>query len=156
MRAHQGAIRGFLRRLTRETALADDLAQISFLKAYEQRGSLRDAKAAKSWLFQIAYRSFVDHHRKEARRRGLAQEGIVGHIEDESADAPAGLKMDIEAAMASLPTECRAVVILCLAHGMSHSEAAGATDLPLGTVKSHVNRGKAKLRAFLSAYEKVN
>ena len=76
-------------------------------------------KAAKSWLFQIAYRSFVDHHRKEARRRGLAE----GHIEDDTPQAPAGLKMDVEAAMNSLPSECRAVVILCLAHGMSHSEA---------------------------------
>lgn len=151
MRAHQGAIRAFLRRLTRETALADDLAQISFLKAYEQRGNLRDETAAKSWLFQIAYRSFVDHHRKEARRRGLAE----GHVEDETPEAPAGLKMDIEAAMNNLPTECRAVVILALAHGMSHSEVAAATDLPLGTVKSHVSRGKAKLRTFLSAYEKV-
>ena len=152
MRAHQGAIRAFLRRLTRESALADDLAQISFLKAYEQRDKLRDGQAAKSWLFQIAYRSFVDHHRKEARRRGLAE----GHIDDETPLAPAGLKMDIEAAMNTLPMECRAVVILCLAHGMSHSEAATATDLPLGTVKSHVARGKAKLRTFLSAYEKVN
>lgn len=151
MRAHQGAIRSFLRRLTRETALADDLAQISFLKAYEQRNHLRSAKAAKSWLFQIAYRSFVDHHRKEARRRGLAE----GHIEDEMPDAPPGLKMDIEAAMNTLPAECRAVIILCLAHGMSHSEAAEATNLPLGTVKSHVSRGKDKLRAFLVAYEKV-
>jgi len=152
VRVHQGAIRNFLRRLTRETALADDLAQISFLKAYEQRHNLRDGKAAKSWLFQIAYRSFVDHHRKEARRRGLAE----GHIEDETPDAPAGLKMDIEAAVNSLPAECRAVVILSLAHGMSHSEVAAATELPLGTVKSHVSRGKAKLRTFLSAYEKVN
>jgi len=152
MRAHQGAIRNFLRRLTRETALADDLAQITFLKAYEQRGKLRDAKAAKSWLFQIAYRNFVDHHRKEARRRGLAE----GHIDDDMPEAPTGLKMDIEAAMDSLPGECRAVVILCLAHGMSHSEAAAATDLPLGTVKSHVARGKTKLKTFLSAYEKVN
>jgi len=141
-----------LRRLTRETALADDLAQISFLKAYEQRDKLRDATAAKSWLFQIAYRSFVDHHRKEARRRGLAE----GHIEDDVPQAPAGLKMDIEAAMNNLAPECRAVVILCLAHGMSHSEVAAATDLPLGTVKSHVARGKTKLKAFLSAYEKVN
>ena len=132
--------------------MADDLAQISFLKAYEQRGNLRDNKAAKSWLFQIAYRSFVDHHRKEARRRGLAQ----GHIEDDPPEAPAGLKMDIEAAMNTLPAECRAVVILCLAHGMSHSEAAAATELPLGTVKSHVQRGKEKLRTFLTAYEKVD
>ena len=152
MRAHQGAIRNFLRRLTRETALADDLAQISFLKAYEQHDKLRDTKAVKSWLFQIAYRSFVDHHRKEARRRGL----VEGHIEDDMAEAPAGLNMDLEAAMNILPTECRAVVILCLAHGMSHSEVAAAIDLPLGTVKSHVNRGKTKLRTFLSAYEKVN
>ena len=152
MRAHQGAIRAFLRRLTRETALADDLAQLCFMKAYEQRGKLRDAKASKSWLFQIAYRSFVDHHRKETRRRGLAEH----HIDEEPPHAPDGLKMDIEAAMNRLPAECRAVVILCLAHGMSHSEAAAATDLPLGTVKSHVMRGKDKLRTFLSAYEKVD
>lgn len=152
VRAHQGAIRNFLRRLTRETALADDLAQISFMKAYEQQHNLRDLKAAKSWLFQIAYRSFVDHHRKETRRRGLTET----HIDDEVPEAPAGLKMDIEAAMNSLPTESRAVVILCLAHGMSHSEVAAATELPLGTVKSHVLRGKEKLRTFLSAYETVN
>jgi len=152
VRAHQGAIRNFLRRLTRESALADDLAQTTFMKAYEKWDGLRDAQAAKSWLLQIAYRIFLDYYRKEARRRGLAE----GHIEDETPDAPAGLKMDIEAAMNSLPTECRAVVILCLAHGMSHSEVAVATDLPLGTVKSHVARGKTKLKAFLSAYEKVN
>lgn len=152
MRAHQGAIRAFLRRLTRETALADDLAQICFMKAYNQRNRLNESKAVKSWLFQIAYRSFVDHHRKEARRRGLAE----SHIEDDVPAATTGLKMDIEAAMNTLPTECRAVVILCLAHGMSHSEAAAATDLPLGTVKSHVLRGRDKLRTFLSAYEKVD
>jgi len=95
VRAHQGAIRAFLRRLTGETALADDLAQISFLKAYEQR---------KTWLFQIAYRSFVDNHRKRARRHGLSK----GHVQDEPPQAPSGLKMDIEAAMNTLPAECHA------------------------------------------------
>jgi len=151
VRAHQGAIRNFLRRLTREPALADDLAQQCFLKAYEQRHKLRDPKVAKSWLFQIAYRRFVDYTRKDARRRGLSE----GHIEAEPPIAPVGLKMDIEQAMDSLPTDCRAVVILCLAHGMSHSEAAAAMGLPLGTVKSHVTRGKIKLRTFLSAYQTV-
>jgi len=151
VRAHQGAIRAFLRRLTGETALADDLAQISFLKAYEQRRNLRDSSAAKTWLFQIAYRSFVDNHRKRARRRGLSK----GHVQDEPPQAPTGLKMDIEAAMNTLPAECRAVVILCLVHGMSHSEAATATELPLGTIKSHVARGKRKLKTFLAAYETV-
>jgi len=151
VRAHQGAIRIFLRRLTREPALADDLAQICFLKAYEQRHKLRNSKAAKPWLFQIAYRSFVDYSRKEARRRDLSE----GHIEDAAPIAPEGLKMDIEQAMDALSPECRAVVILCLANGLSHSEAAIAMDLPLGTVKSHVSRGKTKLRTFLSAYQTV-
>jgi len=151
VRAHQGAIRNFLRRLTRDPALADDLAQQCFLKAYEQRHRLRDPKAAKSWLFQIAYRRFVDYIRKETRRRGLSE--CV--IEVDPLIAPAGLKMDIEQAMDSLPSDCRAVVILCMAHGMSHSEAASATGLPLGTVKSHMTRGKIKLRTFLSAYQTV-
>lgn len=152
VRAHQGTIRNFLCRLTREKSIADDLAQIAFLKAYEQHENLRDPKAIKSWLFQIAYRVFLDHHRKEVRRRGLAE----GHIKDELLPAPAGLKIDIEQAMDKLPPECRAVVILCLAHGMSHSEVARATLLPLGTVKSHVMRGKDKLRTFLSAYESID
>lgn len=64
-----------------------------------------------------------------------------------------GLSVDIERAMDTLPEDCRAVVILCLAYGFSHREAAKATKLPLGTVKSYCARGKSKLRAFLSAYE---
>lgn len=132
--------------------MADDLAQGTFLKAYERWDGLRDKEAARAWLFQIAYRGFVDHYRKETRRKDLAE----GHFEEAPPEAPAGLKMDIEAAMNSLPPECRAVVILCLAHGMSHSEVAATTDLPLGTVKSYVTRGKARLRTFLSAYEQVN
>lgn len=81
---------------------------------------------------------------------------MKGHINEDPPESPPGLAMDIEEAMNTLAPECRAVVILCLAHGMSHSEAANATGLPLGTVKSHVNRGKEKLRTFLHAYEKAD
>lgn len=153
VRTHQGAIRNFLRRLTSETAIADELAQKTFLKAFQTRDSLRDIEAAKPWLFKIAYRSFLDHVRKESRRRDL----VAGeaNIFEETPQAPDGLKMDIAKAMDSLSPDCRAIVILCLAHGMSQSEAAEATALPLGTVKSHVLRGKEKLRTFLSAYETV-
>jgi len=150
VRTHQGAIRAFLRRLTRNAALADDLAQVSFLKAFEKRDRLKDMQAARAWLFQIAYNSFLDHVRKEGRRAELATQVI-----DDAPETPpsTGLSVDIERAMNSLSPECRAVVMLCLAHGFTHSEAAQATNLPLGTVKSHCARGKTKLQAFLSAYE---
>lgn len=122
------------------------------MKAYEKRANLKSFDSAKPWLFQIAYRSFVDHVRKDNRRHELMHQ----HVADDPAVAPAGLALDIEDAMNRLTPECRAVVILCLSHGMSHPEAAKTTGLPLGTVKSHVNRGKKKLRTFLHAYEKAN
>lgn len=72
-----------------------------------------------------------------------------------AAESPTGMKMDIEQAMNRLSPEQRAAVMLCLSYGFSHSEAGKALGQPLGTVKSHVARGKDKLRAFLSVYEKA-
>lgn len=153
VKTHQGQIRAFLRRLTRNAALADDLAQDTFLRAFQNMDKIKDTDKAKSWLFQIAYRIFLDHIRKAKRRQGLADEKRP--IDDEIDIAPGGLKMDVEQAMNSLSPEQRAAVMLCLSYGMSHSEAAKALGQPLGTIKSHVARGKHKLRAFLSVYEKA-
>jgi RNA polymerase sigma-70 factor (ECF subfamily) len=57
--------------------------------------------------------------------------------------------MALEAAMAQLPPDQRAAVALCLAQGWTHAEAAEALDLPLGTIKSHVARGRDKLLSVL-------
>jgi len=158
VKAHQGQIRAFLRRLTRNAALADDLAQDTFLRAFQSMGQVKDDTKTKSWLFQIAYRIFLDHIRKHKRRQELADVNMP--VDDEVGSAPdsmnmGGMKMDIEQAMNSLSPEQRAAVMLCLSYGFSHVEAAKALNQPLGTVKSHVARGKNKLRAFLCVYEKA-
>ena len=148
LRTHQGAVRAFLRRISGDAAVADDLAQDTFLKAYRSIEQLSDVEKLRSWLFGIAYREFLNHTRKIKRRRHLSQR----HIEPEPTAVPSGQALDIERAMDSLSADCRAVVLLCLLHGFTQSEAAQATGIPLGTVKSHVTRGKEKLRAVLSAY----
>ena len=148
LRTHQGAVRAFLRRVCGDAALADDLAQDAFIKAYRALDQLSDPQKLRSWLFGIAYREFLNHTRRAKRRRRLSW----GAVPPEPAAVPSGQALDIERAMDSLPPDCRAVVMLCLLHGLTQSEAAMATGLPLGTVKSHVTRGKAKLRAVLSAY----
>lgn len=153
VKTHQGQIRAFLRRLTRNAALADDLAQDTFLRAFQSMGQVKDDTKTKSWLFQIAYRIFLDHIRKHKRRQELADENMP--VDDTDISSPTGMKMDIEQAMNSLSPEQRAAVILCLSYGFSHVEAAKALNQPLGTVKSHVARGKNKLRAFLCVYEKA-
>jgi len=139
-----------LRRLARNDALADDLAQNTFIKAYHKWDQLTDKAAVKAWLFRIAYREFLDHYRKEKRRRDLAPEPEIV-----STAAQSGASIDIENAMNSLPEDCRAAVMMNLVYGYSHGQCAEILDMPLGTVKSHVARGKARLRDLLKSYESV-
>ena len=148
IRTHQGAVRAFPRRVSANPSLADDLAQESFIKAFGALDQLSDPQKMRSWLFGIAYRSFLDHARKAKRRQALSQKYTAPDV----APPPTGQALDVERAMESLSPECRAVVLLCLLHGLTQAEAAQATGLPLGTVKSHITRGKAKLRAVLSDY----
>ena len=152
VKTHQGGLRTFLRRMCRNDALADDLAQETFIRALQKIDQLKDQASEKAWVYQIGYRIFLDHVRKEKRRRALSDEKMP---EQEPATQSAGVKMDVEQAMNNLPEAQRAAVMLCLAYGFSHSEAAAALGQPLGTVKSHVNRGKTALRGFLMAYERA-
>lgn len=138
---HQGPLRGFLRRLAGPEA--DDLAQEAFLSAWTSLRALRDPAGFRPWLFGIAWRKARD--RLRGARRASARDGAWLVVrEGEAAPAPE-LRLALAAAMAELPPEARACVALCLAGGWSHPEAAAALGLPLGTVKSHVTRGRARL-----------
>ena len=141
---HQAAVRGFLRRvLGGGWAEADDVAQEAFLAGWSSLRSLRDPAGFRAWLGGIAWRKAQDRIR--ASRRGAARDAVWL----EGVSAAAGVspedRLALAGAMADLPPDVRACVALCLADGWSHGEAALALGLPLGTVKSHVNRGRARL-----------
>ncbi|MEJ6788257.1 RNA polymerase sigma factor [Brevundimonas sp. BR2-1] len=141
---HQAAVRGFLRRaLGGGWAEADDVAQDAFLAAWRSLRSLRDPGGVRAWLCGIAWRKAQDRIRSS--RRGAVRDSLWL----ETAETPAGVshedRLSMIAAMAELPPDVRACVALCLADGWSHGEASAALGLPLGTVKSHVARGRARL-----------
>ncbi|GAA0635139.1 RNA polymerase sigma factor [Brevundimonas lenta] len=141
---HQAAVRAFLRRLLGGGwAEADDLAQEAFLAAWASLRTLKDPAGVRAWLCGIAWRKAQDRIRSS--RRGAARDAAWL----ETVETPAGIspveKLALAAAMAELPPDVRACVALCLADGWSHGEASLALDLPLGTVKSHVARGRARL-----------
>jgi RNA polymerase sigma-70 factor (ECF subfamily) len=147
MRRRQAVTRNLLARLCRNPALADDLAQEAFLQAWRQLPTLRSHDAFGGWLRQIAVNAWLQHR----RRRGEAA------LEDVEAPEPAseptlGERMDLLAALQTLAPAARLCVVLAHSEGMSHGEIADATGLPLGTVKTHVNRGSARLRELLAAY----
>jgi RNA polymerase sigma-70 factor (ECF subfamily) len=144
---HQQAVRGFLRRLLGDHADADDLAQETFMVAWTRPGSYRGDAPVRSWLCAIAWRKAKEAQRAWFRRR--ARETRWASQTDQIADAPLPEAAVVTRALAALPIEQRAAVVLCLSQGFSHAEAAKILGAPLGTVKSHVARGKARLLAAL-------
>lgn len=145
VRRRQSAVRGLLRRMCRDAALADDLAQETLLQAWRQLRSLQSVGAFGGWLRQIAVNVWLQH----ARRR----ESFSG-ANDDLADTPTvAERLDLDGALAQLPAAMRLCIVLNYHEGMSHSEIAAATQLPLGTVKSHIARGTTRLRELLSAYD---
>ena len=142
---HQQAVRMFLRRLLGNDADADDMAQETFLAAWTSARSFRDEGDVRSWLCGIAWRKARSAQRSWFRRsaRDTAHHelssGVTGGalIED---------RLAVRAALQALPLEQRAAVTLCLVCGFSHAEAAKILGTALGTVKSHVLRGRERLR----------
>jgi RNA polymerase sigma-70 factor (ECF subfamily) len=140
---HQQPLRAFLRRACGDWAQADDLAQETFLAAWSRIGRLKAGASVRAWLCGIGYNKHLTAVRSAGRER--ARGAAYQADRDETIDAAAEDKLALERAMADLPAEQRACVALCLAADFSHAEAAEGLDMPLGTVKSHVSRGRARL-----------
>ena len=142
---HQQAVRSFLRRAIDEPADADDLAQETFLAAWAGLGRFRGQASLRSWLCAIAWRkrlTLVRSHRRAADREAALEDP------EPSARSP-DQSLDLQAALRRLPEAQRAAVALCLGGGFSHAEAAEVLGAPIGTIKSHVERGRARLAAAL-------
>ena len=147
VRLHQQALRAFLRRLTGNPAEAEDLAQDAFVLAWEKIAAFDPARPFRPWLFGIAWRKYRESRR--GWRRLLARETRYAEQQSVVGGSDPGLGLDLASACAALPPDQRAAVLLCLGCDFTQMEAAQALALPLGTVKSHIARGRQKLAAFL-------
>jgi RNA polymerase sigma-70 factor (ECF subfamily) len=145
---HQQAVRAFLRRVLGNAAEADDIAQDTFLTAWTQLRSFRGETNVRSWLCGIAWRKAKAAQRSWVRRR---LRDAVHHEQMSAASTGAAIedRLAVRQALLELPFEQRAAVTLCLVSGCSHSEASAIMGVALGTVKSHVSRGRERLRRAL-------
>jgi RNA polymerase sigma-70 factor (ECF subfamily) len=143
VRRRQSTLRGMLRRLCGDATLADDLAQETFVQAWRTLAQLRNAGAFGGWLKQVAVRVWLQH----ARRGKLALETLE-EAEDTAVPEFEG-RLDLERALERLNPPQRLCVVLSYGEGLSHGEIADSTGWPLGTVKSHVARGGARLKQWL-------
>jgi RNA polymerase sigma-70 factor (ECF subfamily) len=149
VRRHGSAVRGLLRRMGADGAAADDVAQDAFLAAFEQIAEFRGEGTFQAWIKRIAARLYARRWRRQSRGRAVA-EADEPQASSAADEAGAAGRLDLDAAMATLPVPERLCVALCYGAGLSHGEAADALNLPLGTVKSHVKRGLDRLRRRLA------
>ncbi len=149
VRRHGSAVRGVLRRMGAQGAEADDVAQDAFLTAFERIQEFRGEGTFAGWVKKIAARLYLRRLQRDRRLGAMTAEAVEA-AEDEAPRGDADAAIDLEGALLALnPTE-RLCVTTCFGAGLSHSEAAEALNLPLGTVKSHVKRGLEKLRTRLA------
>jgi RNA polymerase sigma factor (sigma-70 family) len=148
---HQQAVRAFLRRVSGSHAEADDLAQETFLTAWQNIARFDRSRDFRLWLMGLAYKKHLVARRSWFRRMRRDASAIEGADETASPYPAADARIDVTRAMAELPVDQRAAVALCLGEDFSHAQASEILGLPLGTVKSHVARGRDKLLAALGA-----
>ncbi|MEI9996995.1 MAG: sigma-70 family RNA polymerase sigma factor [Rhizomicrobium sp.] len=145
VRRRQGSLRGMLRRLTRDAALADDLAQETFVQAWKTLSQLRNAAAFGGWLKQVAVRTWLQH----ARKAKLPMDPLEDADDEAAIPDSAVERIDLSRALERLNPAQRLCVVLSYGEGLSHGEIAETTGWPLGTIKSHVARGGARLKQWL-------
>ena len=117
--------------------------------AYRKMHTFKSCGSFVSWLHTIAYRQFLQYTRKHARQQVMAEPPEQGHDPGQSIDA----EILTQRLMAFVSPEERACLTLAYAAGMSHPEIGKVTNLPLGTVKSHIQRGKHKLQRWLKDHD---
>lgn len=134
-----------MRKLSGDYTLADDLAQDCFIHAWEKLQTYSGRGSFIGWLLKVAYTTFLQSKRKSKRYTEILDS--AGHVADQETEVPPHDELtDLDKFLAVLTEEERAIMVMSYACGLSHREIGDATDLPVGTVKSVIFRGKEKIR----------
>jgi RNA polymerase sigma-70 factor (ECF subfamily) len=161
VRRYQSAVRATLRRLTAGNhALADDLAQETFMLAYRNLKSFRQEARFSTWVYRIATNAFLaDARKRKEELLGDRDADLADGDDDAESDSAvpdhargATLRMDMDRALAVLTEGERAAIVHCYHNDLTHEEAALVLNCPVGTVKTHILRAKVKLKAQLAAW----
>lgn len=147
VRRHQSGLRNFLKRLAQnDIDRADDIAQEAFINAYRSIHTYKGTAQFSSWLFRIGYNLFLnDQRRRYPETEFDEQQHSVPTDESFFEDG----KLDMQRAMQILSSRQQAVFDLHYKKGMTHQEIEHALELPLGTIKSDLVRGRELLKKFL-------
>jgi RNA polymerase sigma-70 factor (ECF subfamily) len=150
-RAHAGRVYALCLRMAGDVTQARELVQDVFIRAWEKLGTFRGDSAFGTWLHRLAVNVVLMDRRLAARRAEDRLEGDEGEERPlQAREAPAGLRMDLEQAIAALPPMARQVLILYDVEGYEHQEIGTMLGIAEGTSKAHLFRARRLLREKLA------
>ncbi len=161
---HLDALYNFGLRLTADPNDAEDLVQDTIVKAYRFFSSYEKGTNAKAWLFRILKNSYINNYRKKSKKPQEVDYDEVATfyetIRDERTEtSDLEDKMfreliddDLSEALDSIPEDFRTVVLLCDVEDFTYEEIANMLDVPIGTIRSRLHRGRNLLKAQLMDY----
>ncbi|MFG5381252.1 MULTISPECIES: RNA polymerase sigma factor [unclassified Yoonia] len=146
---HLPALRAFAMSLTRNRATADDMMQDTVLKAWSNIDKFTPGTNMRAWLFTILRNNFYTSRRKLNREVADVDDVMSGQLSVKPEHDGRLQMMDFKVAFNQLPDEQREALILVGASGFSYEDAGEMCGVATGTMKSRVNRGRAKLTQLL-------
>lgn len=161
---HLDALYNFALRLTSDPNDAEDLVQDTIVKAFRFFSSYEKGTNAKAWLFRILKNSYINNYRKQSKQPNQVDYDEVATfyetIRAERTDTSdledrmfrELIDDDISNALEELPEDFRTVVLLCDVEGFTYEEIANMLDVPIGTIRSRLHRGRNLLKAELMDY----
>lgn len=161
---HLDAMYNFALRLTSDPSDAEDLVQDTIVKAFRFFSSYEKGTNAKAWLFRILKNSYINNYRKQSKQPNQVDYDEVSSFyetirADRTDTSDLEDKMfrdliddDISQALEELPEDFRTVVLLCDVEGFTYEEIANMLDVPIGTIRSRLHRGRNLLKAQLKEY----
>lgn len=161
---HLDSLYNFALRLTTDPIDAEDLVQDTIVKAFRFFNSYEKGTNAKAWLFRILKNSYINNYRKKSKQPHQVDYDEVSQyyetIRSEQSDTTDMedilyrdmLDDQVTRALQRLPEDFRTVVLLCDVEGFTYEEIANMLDVPIGTIRSRLHRGRNLLRVELTEY----
>jgi RNA polymerase sigma-70 factor (ECF subfamily) len=145
---HGPRVSAYVRSMVRDKSMVDDLVQETFIRVWRYMSSYRGEGSFQGWIISIAH--------------NVVMSAMAKNIDVPSSElqVPPTVdtysEIDFVSLVALLPVEQRQAVSLCLVMGFSYQEAADISDVPIGTIRSRVSRGRDTLREVLVSTEQAN
>jgi RNA polymerase sigma-70 factor (ECF subfamily) len=154
VRHYDHRLRALAYRLLGDRAAMDDALQEAYVKAFRALPGFRGDSGLGTWLYQITYRACVDLQRREGRHEARPLDDRHRGAGAADPASTATTRTDLQRALAALPVDQRAAVLLVDAEGLDYDHAAAVLGVAPGTIASRLSRGRAALRAALAEGER--